>query len=375
MTDATTRSLWIGTYPRPGTTPGSGEGVWRVDVDAVDGAVRAERLVAALESPSFLALHPSGRTLYAVSETPAGALTAFGLPGPDLPGPGRDEASLPAVSGAVGTGGDDPCHVLALPDAVWVANYGDGVAATLPVDPGSGDLAAEQVTTFPGAGSGPVAARQGGPHAHFTAAAGDDVLVCDLGADVLRRYPASTAGDGAPADAPVGDVAATLPPGTGPRHLVRLPGGSLVVVGELDARVHVLAADGDGWVPASSTPVCRSARAGEDFAAHVTLSADGTRLHVGVRGADVLAVHRVHDPDAGAPTLEHLADVPLGEGAWPRHHAVVGTGAEQDATELVVVALQGRSELAGVRVDAVTGAGEVVSRHGLPTPPACVLES
>ncbi|CAM3560992.1 lactonase family protein [Isoptericola cucumis] len=380
MTDATSRPLWIGTYPRPGTAPGSGEGVHRVDVDPADGTVRAERLVATVPSPAFLALHPTGRTLYAVSETPAGTLSAFRLDGPE-----GDAA--PVVSGAVASGGDDPCHVLALPDAVWVANYGDGVAAALPADPGSGDLGAEAVTTFPGAGSGPVAARQGGPHAHFVAAAGDDVVVSDLGADVLRRYPASPAPGGSVdggADESPGDVAATLPPGTGPRHLVTLPDGSLVVVGELDARVHVLTPDGDGWAPSSAAPVSAGAAAGTDFASHVTLSADGMRLHVGVRGSDVLAVHRVRYPagSSGAPTLEHLADVPLGEGAWPRHHAVVSTPAgtggaagATPATELVVVALQGTSELATVRVDTTTGRGEVVSRYGLPTPPACVLEA
>ncbi|GAA1730485.1 lactonase family protein [Isoptericola hypogeus] len=369
MTDATTLPLWIGTYPAPGAAPGSGEGIWYVAVDTADGSVRSERLATTLPSASFLALHPSGRTLYAVSETSAGTLTAFRL---EEPGP--DGMPVPAVSGSVPTGGDDPCHVLAREGDAWVANYGDGVASSVAVDPATGDLAAGSVATHPGAGDGPVADRQAGPHAHFVADAGDHVLVADLGADVLRRYPAAGAAAGAE-----GEIAAVLPPGTGPRHLVELPDGSLVVVGELDARVHVLSREGDGWAPASSTPVCAGADAGSDFAAHVTLSADGSRVHVGVRGSDVLAVHRVRYLDDGAPTLEHLADVPLGDGAWPRHHAVVrvGHGADETGagTELVVVALQGRSELAGVRIDLATGAGEVVSRHRLPTPPACVLEA
>jgi hypothetical protein len=121
------------------------------------------------------------------------------------------------------------------------------------------------------------------------------------------------------------NTVAHLPPGTGPRHLVALPDGSLVVVGELDARAHVLVRDGDGGVPASAVPLHPGAEAGTHFAAHVTLSADGSRLHVTVRGSDVLAVHRVRTPGGGTPpTLEHLADVPLGDGAWPRHHAVLG---------------------------------------------------
>ncbi|MGW8567346.1 lactonase family protein [Isoptericola sp. NPDC055881] len=354
--------LWVGTYPEPGAAPGSGESIWRVELDRADGSVASAVATVAATSSSFLALHPSGRTLYAVGETPAGTLTAFRVED-------ADGAATLAPSGSIASGGDDPCHVLARRDVVWLANYGDGVAAAVPVDAATGDLAAEGVVTHPGVGSGPVVERQAGPHAHFVAAAGDDVLVCDLGADVLRRYPATGADAGAPAE-----VAAVLPPGTGPRHLVALADGSLVVVGELDARAHVLVRDGDGWTSAGAVPVSPAAEGGRDFPSHVSLSADGTRLHVGVRGADLLAVLRVHPAgDGAAPRLEHLADVPLGEGAWPRHHAVLAT--DDDGTETVVVALQGRSELGTVRLDPATGTGEVVARHVLPTPPACVLES
>jgi 6-phosphogluconolactonase len=350
--------LWVGTYPQPGAEAGSGESIWRVALDA-DGSVASAVPAIAAAAPSFLAAHPSGRTLYAVRETPDGALTAF-----RVDGDGEGAATL-APSGSVSSGGAEPCHVLARAESVWVANYGDGVAASVAVDEATGDLAADGVVAHPGVGSGPVVERQAGPHAHFVADAGADVLVCDLGADVVRRYPAEGAEVGASAD-----VAAVLPPGTGPRHLVALPDGSLVVVGELDARAHVLVRDGVGWTQAAAVPITPAAQAGRDFAAHVTLSADGSRLHVGVRGADVLAVLRV---TAGVPGLEHLADVPLGDGAWPRHHAVLAS--DDDGAETVVVALQGSSELATVRIDPATGTGEVVARHALPTPPACVLES
>ena len=60
----------------------------------------------------------------------------------------------------------------------------------------------------------------------------------------------------------------------------------------------------------------------------------------------------------------------------PRHHAVLSaSGVGSDQPEIVVVALQDSSELATVRLVPATGTGEVVARHALPTPPACVLES
>ncbi len=358
-------ALWIGTYPRPDGEPGGGEGIWRVEM--ADGRFTVYDLVVTTTSPSFLALHPSGRTLYAVGETAPGTLAAFDV----------DVDRLTPAAG-VPSGGDEPCHVVATDDEVWVANYGDGVAAVVPVDPRSGALAAAQPATHPHTGSGPHPDRQQSPHAHYVAVDGDRVLVSDLGTDQLRAYPRGAATDATPEGADDAGVAATLPPGTGPRHLVRLPGGVLAVVGELDAQVHLLTPDGGGWtrtgsVAATAVPVPEGSNA---LPSHVALSADGTLLTIGVRGPDVLAVHRVHH-DGGTTSLHHLADVPLGTDAWPRHHAILaGPGADAgDDALTVVVAAQGTSELLALRVDPASGAGEVTDRLPLPTPPACVVEA
>lgn len=352
MISSSSRHLWIGTYPA-GSTPGAGEGVWRVEVDPGTGAFGTPTLAAEVAAPSFLALHPQAPALYAVSETAPGRLTALHVSGDGGLAPLRGLAS----------GGDSPCHVAATPRTVWVANYGDGAAAAVAVAD-DGTPATDHRAVHLGAGSGPVVDRQAGPHAHQVTAVGDHVLVTDLGADLVRRYPVDADPGRTPAE---DDVAARLPAGTGPRHLVVLPSGALVVVGELDAQLHVLVPSGTGWEHASAVPVRPGAVAGEDFGGHLTLSADGTRLHVGVRGPDVLAVHEV--ADGAAPTVTHLADTALGDSAWPRHHEVLAA----DGAELVVVALQGSSELVAVRLDAASGTGEVVSRVPWATPPACVV--
>ncbi|GAA1994854.1 lactonase family protein [Isoptericola halotolerans] len=356
MTSTSSRTLWIGTYP-PGDTPGAGEGVWRVAVDLRSGALGVPELAAEAAAPSFLALHPHVPVLYAVSETAPGRLTALHV---------ADDGGLSTAASSL-SGGDDACHVAATPRTVWVANYGDGVAAAFEVAD-DGVPAADRRAIRAGSGSGPVSDRQEGPHAHQVTVVGDHVLVTDLGGDLIRRYPVDPLpGETSTDDADEDVVAAHLPAGAGPRHLVVLPSGALVVVGELDAHLHVLVPAGDGWEHSGSVPLAPAAVAGEDFGGHVTLSADGTRLHVGVRGSDVLAVHAVSD--GAAPQITHLVDVPLGDGAWPRHHEVLAT----DDGELVVVALQGTGELVTVRLVPGTGAGEVVHRAGWATPPACVL--
>ncbi|MGN6239385.1 MAG: lactonase family protein [Cellulosimicrobium cellulans] len=397
MTSAT-RALWIGTYPHPAN--GGAEGVWRVglDVDAVagTGSFVGGALVAETPSPSFLAL--DGDTLYAVGETEVGSVSAFAV--------GADGGLAPR-GGPVATGGAYPCHVVVSGD-VLVANYGDGVLTAV-ATAADGSLAAV-ADDQPGAaarhqghaGTGPVADRQEGPHAHFVAplahlgSADDgsgDVLVVDLGTDELRRHdPAATDGS-APR------VVATFPPGTGPRHLAALPSGHLVVVGELDPALFVLApVDGpDGartYDVAARYDVTHAAApaGGGNYPSHVAVSADGTRVLAAVRGADVLAVHAVEPaPDGGVPGLRHLADSPVG-GAWPRHFAVLDGPATPEETlhDLVVVANQNddplierpdalageepTSNLALLRVRRSDGAAHVLDVLALPAP-ACVVEA
>lgn len=350
-------ALWIGTYPATGAAPGTGEGVWRTGVDA-DGRFAAAELVARVAAPSFLALDPSRRTLLAVTEDEPGAVTSFRV---------SDAGGL-APAGGVASGGASPCHVVATETVAWVANYGDGVAAVADLT-ADGELTAPR--TFPHSGSGPVDDRQEGPHAHFVHRWGDRVLVSDLGTDELRTYPL----DGSEPD-DGGVVAAVLPPGTGPRHLVELGDGTILVAGELDCRLHVLVPAGPGRLEhvgsAAITPRTQpDGSAG--YPSHVTVAGD--LVHVGVRGPDVLAVLRVRPADgagAGAGVrvghlvVEHAADVDLGAGAWPRHHAVLHDG------NTVVVAAQNADALLAVRLDRTSGTGEVTDRLELPVP-ACVL--
>jgi 6-phosphogluconolactonase (cycloisomerase 2 family) len=359
-----TAALWIGTYPTAGNAPGTGEGIWRVAVEPSGKFVGGE-LVTQAASPSFLALAPSGRTLLAVTEREPGRLMSFRV---------SDVGTLAPASAAL-SGGTGPCHVVATETGAWVANYGDGVAAVVPLAE-SGALGAPR--TFPHEGSGPVVDRQEGPHAHFVHVWGDRVLVADLGTDELRTYPLDPVDGSDPG--PGGAVAAVLPPGTGPRHLVELPDGTILVVGELDCRLHVLVPAEPGRLEhvgsvAITTRMMPDGAPG--FPSHITVAGD--LVHVGVRGPDVLAVLRVRPApggEAGAAgpgsvghlTIENVGDVDLGAGAWPRHHAVLADGV------LVVVAAQNTDELIAVRLDRASGTGEITDRLELPVP-ACVLEA
>lgn len=357
-----TRALWIGTYPEAGagTPAGLGEGVWRVDLDVVTGSLTGAVLAATSPAPSFVATNPGGRVLYAVGETAAGTVTAFAA------GRGGELGALAVVS----SGGADPCHLLLAPDArtLYVTNYGSGTVAVLPLD---ADGAFARATVAAGGpvqvlahtGAGPDAARQDGPHAHFAALApgGAHLLVADLGTDELRRYRLAADGRLEP-----DGIAATLPAGTGPRHLVvgrdtDGRGEPIYVVGELDVTVRVLR-----WDAASATavleqslPACVTPRRSgiRVYPAHVVL--DDGRLLVSVRGADVVAVFTV---DRRTGRLEPAGEVDAA-GRWPRHFATVdGVPVVADEHSDTVAVLH----LAGGAGNAVVGMAAIPA-------PACVV--
>ena len=345
--------LIIGTYPT-GETAGSGEGLWEVFLEVGAGALIGARQLVATPSPSFVALHPDGQTLFAVAELEEGAVTAFTLTADALV-QGESRSTL----------GAHPCHVVVREEQVWVANYTSGTFTALGLDASAAFTG--QVQSFAYAGSGPDASRQEGPHAHFCLPApdGDGAWVVDLGTDEIRRYTTDS-------DA-TGSVAATLPPGSGPRHGAVHPGGTVFVVGELDSRVHLLRSPAAGaaeaaWEAYASAPACQTPDPGTgSYPSHVALNGDGSRLYVAVRGPDVLSTFAV-SPDGSAIT--HLADTPIG-GVWPRHFAVL-PGNDDGAGDLVVVANQNSSTLAVLQIDPVSGAGTLTAQLDLPAP-ACVL--
>lgn len=336
-----TGSLWVGTYPDGGPA-GSGEGIWRVRVDASTGELSDARLVVETPAPSFLALHPRGHTLYAVAEVDKGTVTAFAVSPDGL-----------APLGTQATGGALPCHVLATADALYVANYGSGDFTTFGLAADGGFAGGPEV--HGNSGSGPDPERQEGPHAHYIGIVGDEVWVSDLGTDELRRYRPR------PGGASAAGIAARLPAGAGPRHFVAI-GDVVVVATELVAGVYVLDHQTAAVVARHDVAAAR----GHLQPSHLALSPDGSHLFVAVRGVDVLSTFAV---SAGAVRLEHLADTPVGRG--PRHFAVLPPIAWTDAA-LVVVADQQASTLTALRVDRETGSGTPVGSVPLPAP-ACVL--
>jgi 6-phosphogluconolactonase len=205
-------TFYIGTY----TKPGKSQGIYVGTLNTETGKLGPLKLAAETKNPSFVALSPNGKYLYACGEGGGGGLAAFAVQ--------PDGTLKPLNQGD--TGGAGACHVTvdATGGTVLAANYGGGSIAAFPTKPdGSlGDRSAFVQYT----GSGPNPKRQKEPHAHsiYTDAANKFVYSPDLGTDnvwIFKLDPAK--GTLTATEPPSGKV----PPGSGPRHFAIHPNGKL----------------------------------------------------------------------------------------------------------------------------------------------------
>ncbi|MFS8087189.1 MAG: lactonase family protein, partial [Acidobacteriota bacterium] len=222
--------VYVGTY----TTTGKSEGIYLYRLNLSSGQLKHVATTSQVINPSFLALAPSRRYLYAVNEVgefggkKSGAVSAFAVD--QRTGQLRllnQQASL----------GSDPCYVEV--DAggkfVLVANYTGGNVSVFPIQR-HGSLG-EATDMKQAQGSSVNRDRQEGPHAHYIALDPTNRFAysCDLGTDkvMIFRFD-SRHGKLLPSEPPWVQVK----PGAGPRHLAFHPTGSYVfVLNELHSTV------------------------------------------------------------------------------------------------------------------------------------------
>nr|WP_308801440.1 lactonase family protein [Streptomyces polyasparticus] len=280
-------------------TSAGGDGVTVAAVDPATGALSVLTTTDALADPSYLAL--ADGQLYAVSETPeAGAVGVFDV-----------TEDVPRLLGARPVEGSGPTHLTVTAGHVLTANYGSGSVSALPLGEGAASVLSH-------AGSGPVAGRQEGPHAHQVVAdpSGRWMLSVDLGTDSVRICTL----DGG---ALTVRREAALRAGSGPRHLAFHPSGGFVyVLNELDPTLTVCSWDADAGVltPLREVPVLAEEPKGDAYPSAIVASPDGRFLWTATRGEDVISTFAL---DGGEPVLVAVTDC---GGHWPRDLAVHPSG-------------------------------------------------
>jgi 6-phosphogluconolactonase len=308
--------LYVGTY----TDDGKSKGIYLVRFDSRSGELQLLGSVDAGPNPSFLAIHPKGSALYAVNETgkfdgrPSGGVTAF-----------RVASNTGALTrlGAQPSEGTGPCYVSVdkAGRAVLVANYDGGSVALLPIQAGGGVGRATSVIKH--AGHGPVADRQGEPHAHciVTDPSNRFALAADLGADRVFVYRLDAGGkplqhvDG-------GD--AVMRPGSGPRHIAFHPFAPIVFVScELDSTVAALRFDAEKGALAvlDAQSTLPAGWKGENYPADIHVAPSGRTVYVSNRGHNSIAALAISD--TGALSFKQTVST---EGDWPRNFTLDPSG-------------------------------------------------
>lgn len=348
---------YVGTY----TTDRRSEGIYRIRVNGESGAVQLDGVAARTPNPSYLALHPSGRTVYAVNEVSAferqqsGAVTAFGV---DAQSGGLTLLNRQASQGK------SPCYVSVDRSGryVLVANYAGGSVSSLPVRRDGGLGVARSVIQHEGSGAHPV--RQSAPHAHCVVPDPGNryVLVVDLGTDAVLTYRLDP-GDGSLTVMAPGTA---TKPGAGPRHLTFHPNGRFAyVVNELDSTIMAFGYDAErgALVEVQVTAASPGGAATDNHPADVHVAPSGRFLYASNRGDDTIAVFAV---DASTGALTPVQQIAAG-GRTPRSFALDPSG------RFLLVANQRSDAIVSFAVDARSGRLTPTGYRAEVPVPVCIL--
>lgn len=306
--------------------------------NSATGKLEEPILAAVAASPSFLAVHPDGKHLYAVGETQGkgkgGPVSAYKINAAD--------GSLTLIN-QQDSGGSGPCHI-GLDQTgrmAMVANYGGGSVASYQIN-ADGSLKGP-VTFIQHEGSSVDKGRQEGPHAHSMNRSPDNryAFACDLGLDKVITYKID------PAAGTLTDAGSTAtPPGGGPRHLAFHPSGKFVFVNNemlMSVSTYSYAADSGKLTlldTVSTLPPEDQGKKGLSTAETVA-HPNGKFVYVSNRTHDTVAVFSC-DPATGRLTL--IQNAPA-EGKIPRNINLDPTG------KWMIVAHQDSKSAAVFKVD------------------------
>src|ERR1700687_2579846 len=273
--------VFAGTY----TNKTESKGIYGYEFDAGTGKLTPTGVAAETPDPSWVAVHPGGKFLYAANEAgKASTVSAFLVEAKS--GKLRLLNQLPSL-------GEDPCYLSfdKTGKFLLVANYTSGTIAVFPIL-ADGRLGEHTGLLKDQGATGPNKEHQKGPHAHWIETSPDNrfVLVADLGLDEVLVYKFDAAsGTLTPNEPPF----ARLKAGSGPRHAGFYPNGKFVfAVSELSSTATSFAYGAKKGTlkeigTASTLPPGFS---GRNDVAEAAVHPNGKFLYVSNRGNDSIAI-------------------------------------------------------------------------------------
>ncbi len=331
--------VYLGTY-----TGKNSQGIYLSTLDLATGKLSTPELASELTSPSFLAIHPSGKYVYAVGEIA------------DFQGKKAGAVSALAVDAASGklklinqqpSGGGGPCHVSVDPSGkcVLAANYGGGSVSSFPI--GDDGSLKEGGSVIQHAGSSVNPQRQKEPHAHSINVdkEGKYAFAADLGLDQVLVYKLNAAhGTIAPNDPPH----AKVHPGSGPRHFAFHPSGKFAyVINEIGNTVVAFEYNANHGLLTEIQSITTLPKefTGTSHTAEVVVHPSGKFVYGSNRGHDSIAAFAVDEKTGKLTATGHQGDGIK----TPRNFAIEPTG------KFLLVGNQGADSVIVFAIDPKTG--------------------
>ncbi len=350
--------VYVGTY-----TGNKSEGIYAYRLDLSSGKCKPLGLAAKVKNPSFLAIHPTQRFLYSVSEIedrngkPTGGVSAFAID--------KTTGKLAPLN-EQSSEGRGPCHVTVDKTGrmVLVANYGGGSVASLPI--GEDGKLAPASSTIQHLGKSANPSRQEAPHAHSINPSPDNAfaVAADLGLDKVLVYRL---------DPPTGTLVANDPPaastasGAGPRHFAFHPSSKYAyVINELDCTITAFDYDAKRGTltPKQTVSTLPGAEKVQDgySTAEIQVHPSGKYAYGSNRGHDTISAFAIDENDG---TLRQIQNIST-EGSTPRGFGIDPTG------RYLLAGNQASDTITVFRIDAKSGKLEPTGEKLEVGSPVCV---
>ena len=306
--------VYIGTY-----TKTEDQGIHWLKLDMESGKLTPVGKLAGQKNPSFLAIHPNKKFLYAVNEIgnykgeKAGGVSAYSID--------PKTGALTFLNQQSSKGGA-PCHLVvdATGRNVLVANYTGGSVVSLPISR-KGRLR-KAASFIQHEGSSVLVPRQSKPHGHsINVSPGNKFAVAaDLGLDKVLVYGFNAKGGKL---TPAGF--AKVAPGAGPRHFAFHPNGKFAyVINEITLTVTAFAwNEGEGKLSELQTITTLPVKRGKGMStAEVQVHPSGKFLYGSNRGHNTVAVFSIDQRTGKLKAVQHQSTL----GKTPRNFGLDPTG-------------------------------------------------
>ncbi|HET6431257.1 lactonase family protein [Dyella sp.] len=346
VASAATVDLLVGSY-----TTGEQPGLYAFRFDTDSGKLDAKPWQQLrLDNPSWLVLSADQQRVYVVNENGPGARDAVGRATALV----LDAQHRLTVQNQVATLGDEPTFASLSPDGCYllVANYSvhtdpGGSLAVLPIASDGSLRPVTQLSTYQASHVDKVRQQSSHIHAVNFAPNGKFAYVADLGGDRVYAYRYLPAGHAEHPLQPAATAFLSLPPGSGPRHLVFDKAGKHAYLTlEMAGQVAVLDVGADGALTLRHVVnLFAPGFSGNQGAGAIHLSADGRFLYAVNRGTDNhIAVFAVGS-DGALSLLQRRS----AEGRQAREFSIDPSG------KFLLVAVQGEDHIAVIARDPATG--------------------